>query len=173
MECQKRFASHKLSHQGEVLDIAITPDGSWIATGSRDRTAVIWNAKNGKPIINGLLHAQGVRNVQFSPDGTQLLTSSFDGLRLWDVATGHPLTVTIKDPLSGGTGFQSTSGRGGFSPMENWSFEVPIRMRLCFGSSLHQPLILPLGLRTSWRPLRDKRYRRRHVGPKQLNLNGF
>ena len=107
---------HKLSHQGEVLDIAITPDGSWIATGSRDRTAVIWNAKNGKPIINGLLHAQGVRNVQFSPDGTQLLTSSFDGLRLWDVATGHPLTVTIKDPLSGGTGFQSTSGRGGFSP---------------------------------------------------------
>lgn len=106
----------ELTHRGEVMDVAISPNGRWIATGSRDRTAVIWDAENGKPIINGLLHQQGVRNVQFSPDGTKLLTSAFDGLRLWDVATGHPLTVTIKQPMLGGTGFQSDTGRGGFSP---------------------------------------------------------
>lgn len=107
---------YKLSHRGEVMDIAVSPNGRWIATGSRDRTAVIWDAETGKPIINGLLHQQGIRNVQFSPDGTKLLTSSFEGLRLWDVETGHPLTVTIKEPMLGGTGFQCSSGRGGFSP---------------------------------------------------------
>jgi len=105
-----------LPHQGEVLDVRFSPDGRWVATGSRDRTAVIWNAATGVPHSRNLLHEQGVRNVQFSPDGKQLLTLDFRGLRLWDVATCHPLTVHLPHTIFGGTGFQGSSGRPSFTP---------------------------------------------------------
>lgn len=105
-----------LPHQGEVIDASYSPDGRWIATASRDRTAVIWDAATGLPHQRRLLHEQGVRNVQFSPDGAQLLTLDFRGLRLWDVATCHPLTVTLAQVSFGGTGFQGSSTRPAFSP---------------------------------------------------------
>lgn len=105
-----------LPHQGEVLDTIFSPDGRWLATGSRDRTAVIWDAATGVPHSQNLLHSQGVRNVRFSPDSQSLLTLDFLGLRLWDVATSHPLTVHLPHTLFGGTGFQCSTGRPRFSP---------------------------------------------------------
>ena len=105
-----------LPHQGEVIDASYSPDGRWIATASRDRTAVIWDAATGLPHQRRLLHEHGVRNVQFSPNGSQLLTLDFRGLRLWDVATCHPLTVHLSQISFGGTGFQGSSTRPAFSP---------------------------------------------------------
>ncbi len=105
-----------LPHQGEVLDVRFSPDGHWVATGARDRTAVIWDATTGVPHSRNLLHQQGVRNLQFSPDGKQLLTLDFRGLRLWDVATSHPLTVHLPHMIFGGTGFQGSTGRPSFTP---------------------------------------------------------
>jgi WD40 repeat protein len=127
-----------LPHQGEVLDAVFSPDGRYVATASRDRTAVLWDASTGLPHSRALLHEQGVRNVSFSPDGKQLLTLDFRGLRLWDVATCHPLTVHLAQTMQGGTGFQSSSGRPDFTPdgqavlvaldaieSQLWSFSTP------------------------------------------------
>ena len=36
-------------------------------------------------------HHPGAAHVQFSPDGKQLLTSAYNGIRLWDTATGKPI----------------------------------------------------------------------------------
>ncbi|MES2789600.1 MAG: protein kinase [Planctomycetota bacterium] len=105
-----------LPHQGEVLDAVFSPDGRWVATGARDRTAVIWDPLTGLPHSRNLLHEQAVRNVQFTPDSQSLLTLDFLGLRLWDVATSHPLTVHLRHPVFGGTGFQRTSSRPSFTP---------------------------------------------------------
>ncbi|MFO1065860.1 MAG: protein kinase [Pirellulales bacterium] len=107
---------HRLLHQGEVLDADFSFDSRLVATGSRDRTAVIWDVQSGKPTVNGLLHTQGVRNVMFHPERLELLTCSFDGLRLWDAESGNPLTVTIPQRLMAGTGFQASSTRGSYSP---------------------------------------------------------
>lgn len=105
-----------LPHQGEVMDVVYSPDGRWLATSSRDRTAVIWDSVTGLPKSRNLMHDQGVRNVQFSPDSRSLLTLDFLGLRLWDVATSHPLTVHLNQPMPGGTGFQRTTSRPTFTP---------------------------------------------------------
>jgi WD40 repeat protein len=105
-----------LPHQGEVIDATFSPDGRWISTASRDRTAVIWEAATGRTHQRRLLHKQGVRNVQFNRDGAQLLTLDFRGLRLWDVATCHPLTVHLPHISFGGTGFQGSTNRPAFSP---------------------------------------------------------
>jgi WD40 repeat protein len=107
---------HVLAHQGEVIDATFSPDGRLVACGGRDRTATIWNADTGRSHVRNLLHKQAVKNVVFSPDGQRLLTRDFRGLRQWDVASGHPLTVHLPQDTYTGLGFQCSSSRPMFSP---------------------------------------------------------
>ena len=110
---------HRLPHQGEVTDIDFSPDGRLIATGSRDRTAMIWTVESGRPCVSSMLHTQAVRDVRFSPDGARLLALDFHGPRLWDVATGHPLTIPLPHRTLAGIGFKSTSQGPQFTPDGN------------------------------------------------------
>jgi len=71
----------------------------------------MWSTASGLPLTPSLLHRQGVRNVAFKADGNRLVTLDFRGLRVWDVATGQPLTVLLEQTMHGGTGFQSASTR--------------------------------------------------------------
>lgn len=111
-----------LPHQGEVLDTAFSPDGRYVATGSRDRTAVVWDAATGLPHRGSLLHEQGIRNLSFTADGQRLFTLDFHGIRWWDVASGHPLTVHLPHHMHGGTGFQSISTSPNLTPDGNTAF---------------------------------------------------
>ncbi|MFO1004058.1 MAG: protein kinase [Planctomycetaceae bacterium] len=114
--CEER---HRLPHQGEVTDVSFSPDGRLVATGSRDRTAMIWTVEDGRPCVNSMLHSQAVRDVRFSPDGARLLALDFHGPRLWDVETGHPLTVPLAHRTLAGIGFKSTSQGPQFIPDGN------------------------------------------------------
>ncbi|MEQ9626028.1 nSTAND1 domain-containing NTPase [Coleofasciculus chthonoplastes] len=75
---------NQLQHQGYVMAVAFSLDGKQILTGSRDKTARLWD--NQGNLIQELTGHQGsVYAVAFSPDGKQILTGSFDNTaRLWD-----------------------------------------------------------------------------------------
>jgi hypothetical protein len=46
----------------------------------------VWDVATGKPLGEPLQHKESVRAVSFSPDGTKLVTGSYDNTaRLWDV----------------------------------------------------------------------------------------
>jgi len=73
-------------HELPVNDLAFSPDGSRLASGSDDLTVVVWDVASGAPEITfeGQLHP--VRSVDFSPDGETLLTTGFNGIAfLWDL----------------------------------------------------------------------------------------
>jgi WD40 repeat protein len=81
-----------LPHQGRVLGVVFSPDGSALLTGSGDGTGQLWETSTGKPVGPPLRHHGPLRGLAFSPDGKTVLTGSDDGTaRLWDVATGRPL----------------------------------------------------------------------------------
>jgi tetratricopeptide (TPR) repeat protein len=75
--------------------VAFNPDGRTVLTGSRDKTARLWEAASGQPLAT-LRHGSYVLAVAFSPDGRTVLTGSGDfskrrgEARLWKVVTPAP-----------------------------------------------------------------------------------
>jgi WD40 repeat protein len=76
-------------HKADVLDIAFSPRGKWIATaGGYDYTARIWDAHTGRPVAVLKGHSGRVTGVAFSPDGRWVGTSSYDKTAaIWDTAS--------------------------------------------------------------------------------------
>jgi len=80
-------------HTDQVWGAAFSPDGLRIVTGSLDRTARVWDALTGTPLLDLKGQTGAVWSVGFSPDGTRIGTGSFDKTaRVWDAQTGQELT---------------------------------------------------------------------------------
>ena len=88
-------------HAGTVADVAFSPDGTVIVTGSYDGTARTWEVATGRPLVTFAGHDGAVYAVAFSPDGTRIATASRDETaRVWDAASGAAL-VTITGHFEG------------------------------------------------------------------------
>ena len=85
-------------HADSVTSVAFSPDGTTLATGSRDKTARLWNVATGETIRTLTGHTKEVASVAFSPDGTTLATGSWDKTaQLWNVATGETIRTLTDD----------------------------------------------------------------------------
>ncbi|MGZ6832711.1 MAG: CHAT domain-containing protein, partial [Mycobacteriaceae bacterium] len=81
----------RMHHDGEVMEVAFSLDGTRLATASDDNTARLWEAATGRQLAR-MEHDDRVWAVAFNPDGTRLATGSLDNTaRLWEAATGRQL----------------------------------------------------------------------------------
>jgi len=73
------------SHSDKVLCIAISPDGKWLATGSKDKTIKVFDTKTLNEVHTLKGHTDDVTCLKFSPDNKFLLSGSKDKtMMLWD-----------------------------------------------------------------------------------------
>ncbi|WP_424100358.1 caspase family protein [Moorena producens] len=79
-------------HTDIVNDIAFSPDGKQILSGSDDNTVRLWDTETGQALHTFIGHTSSVTAIAFSPDGKQILSGSNDHtVRLWDTETGQAL----------------------------------------------------------------------------------
>lgn len=79
-------------HKSKVNHVAVSKDGSLVATASLDNTAIIWKRSSGVPVTILRGHLFPLELVALSPDGRFATTASRDEtVRLWDVASGREL----------------------------------------------------------------------------------
>jgi WD40 repeat protein len=93
MPSGKRLKQLKAGAMPNVLSLALSADGAWLATGrgGHSRTVeptdvLVWNVKTGKHELSLRGHVNGVLALDFHPDGKLLATGGSDGtVRLWEV----------------------------------------------------------------------------------------
>jgi WD40 repeat protein len=82
-------------HSDYLYSVAYSPDGRYLASGSKDRTIKIWEVATGKGLRTLTGHSGVVLSVAYSPDGRYLASGSQDKtIKIWEVATGKVRTLT-------------------------------------------------------------------------------
>jgi WD40 repeat protein len=79
----------ELADVGLVLSVAFSPDGTRMASGSRDGRLMLWDVASRRRLRSLTTHEGSiVWTVAFSPDGTRLASGGNDqAIRLWDGRT--------------------------------------------------------------------------------------
>jgi GTPase SAR1 family protein len=79
-------------HEEWIKSVAVSPDGTWAASGSRDKMVRIWDLETGRRRATLQAHAADVESVAITPDGKQILSASNDkSVRVWDASSGREL----------------------------------------------------------------------------------
>jgi len=112
-------------HTGSISCVKFSPSGRFLATGSADNTAMLWDIDRGIFYRSLCGHTAGISALAWSHDSTRLCTASDDcTLIVWDVESGETLMT-----LMGHTGFVFTVD---FSPVDDTvisgSFDNTVKM---------------------------------------------
>ena len=84
-------------HTDAVLCVAISPNGKFAVSGSKDNTLRVWKLEDGEcfRILDG--HTRDVNCLAFSQDGKHLISGGSDGaIRLWDFIKGESTLIFKK-----------------------------------------------------------------------------
>lgn len=87
-----RASSTLEGHTEAVLNVAFSPDGRKLASGSGDTTVRMWDLNTECPEFTCTGHRGWVLYVAFSPDGKTLASAGMDNcIYIWDPETGKQI----------------------------------------------------------------------------------
>jgi WD40 repeat protein len=120
-------------HQDTVTVVAFDPKHPGvIASGSKDHHVLVWDPRSDRELVHEMQAGDGVGWLAFSPDGTRIVSASWDGkLCIWDAATGKPAGPGVIDThgLSLASVAYSPDGQrivsaGSDDKAQNWSLQM-------------------------------------------------
>jgi WD40 repeat protein len=84
--------AHPLKVDWGVLAVAVSPDGRFVVSASKDRTLALWELETGRRVRSFDGHTSAVNALTVTRDGRFAFSGSDDGtIRLWDLETGKCL----------------------------------------------------------------------------------
>jgi WD40 repeat protein/tetratricopeptide (TPR) repeat protein len=147
LESGPGIAAFLFGHTDDVQSVAFSPDGTLMASGSRDHTIRFWDIAGRAPAREPLVgySDQPVLSVALSPDSKTLASSGEDEILLWDVATGRPRgkPLSYEGQITGARSLAfSPDGRTLASTTGN----NIILWEIATGQPVGEPLPLPTGV---------------------------
>ena len=84
-------------HHGSVMTVVFSHDGKRVATGSWDKTVIVWDAETGLATSKPMPHGGPFwYAVAFSKDGRAIVAGCDDHTaRVWDIATARPIGPSL------------------------------------------------------------------------------
>ena len=112
LDTTPRVVREVAAHKGYLRAIAVSPDGSLIATGGNDLVVRVWSAADGSLVKELPGHERHVYNVAFDPTGKFLVSGDLVGvLKQWEVgAWTHVRDLDAKVLWKYDAGFQADVG---------------------------------------------------------------
>jgi len=89
----------RLSWEGGIFSLALSPDGNCLAVGTAESRIQVWEVSPFKPLLSLTGHTDIVHSLAFSPEGTYLASGSGDwdcSIKIWELAT-QTLKQTLAD----------------------------------------------------------------------------
>jgi WD40 repeat protein len=90
-----KFVTRLAGHEGDILSLAFSPDGKYLASGSADAVVNIWEVHHtgaGEMRFERVLsirHFDWINDLAFSPDSKLLAVASFGSdVTLWEIPSG-------------------------------------------------------------------------------------
>ena len=77
-----------LGHTNSVARVVYAPDGTTLASGSRDGTVRLWDVNTGAPLKTFNPRVADIVSLAFSPDGTTLACGGHNHVQLLDTVSG-------------------------------------------------------------------------------------
>jgi WD40 repeat protein len=79
-------------HEDWVMSCSWSPDGTRLASASRDSTVKVWETCSGRCLLTLQGHQDWVRSCSWSPDGTRLASAADDPtVKVWEATSGRCL----------------------------------------------------------------------------------
>ncbi len=99
-------AAEPVRVEGPLTLLVTSPDERFLGLASNATNVWVRQAQTGQVIAGPLIHDRDVAAIQFSPDGTCLVTATLDGTaRIWNAQNGQLLTEPLRHGNAGvGTG---------------------------------------------------------------------
>ena len=98
MKTRKQIAMLQ-NHMAEIQAVALSPDGTLLASGRRDGVVALWDMQTQKLLATLRDHTGAVQSVAFSPDGDLLASGERENTRLWDVQTKEQIAIFKKQNI--------------------------------------------------------------------------
>lgn len=103
LEGGRQVGESFVGHTDEVLCVAYSREGRFIASCSKDRSVRVWDVEGRwlarEPFLG---HTNDVNSVMFSPDTKFVVSGSSDQIKIWDVEKGEIYyTYSIYSPWTG------------------------------------------------------------------------
>ncbi|CRG87982.1 putative WD repeat-containing protein C2E1P5,05 [Talaromyces islandicus] len=98
-----RGSRERQGHTGNILSVAVSPSGRFVATGGDDKKLIIWDANTLSPMRTFTQHRDTVSSLAFTrhisshSSGEQLFSGSFDRtIKTWSLSPGgHAYVETL------------------------------------------------------------------------------